>query len=66
MKLLKMSKIDGILYAFFTCIIFLILILNMFNISNYTFLLFSILANVFIIFLYKKSIKLLNIKFSKK
>lgn len=62
----KLNKVDKIIYILFVIILLTIFILGLFKINNILFLLLSILANFFLILIFKFIIKKLNINFSKK
>ena len=67
MKRLKnIKKEDKIFCLIFGIILSLVILLNIFDVTKFTFLLLSALANLVLIFIYKKCIRLFKVKFDKK
>lgn len=66
-KYLKnLTKLDKILYGTFISLTFIILLINLISPSIYSFAQISILANFFLILVFREVLKLLKVKFSKK
>lgn len=61
----SLTKIDKIIYTLFIILLLLIPIFTILKLNTYIFLLLSIIANLFIIIIYKKIIQKFKIKFTK-